>query len=64
MTNIILYLKVKEYTQICKNIKGRGMFDEPNYIVIFGCFCHILSFIAILYAPVHFLHYTSVTRTD
>lgn len=34
MTNIILYLKVKEYTQICKNIKGRAKLYRNIWVLL------------------------------
>lgn len=40
------------------------MFSQKNHGVIFGCIYHSLGLYIILYAPVHFVHYTSITRTD
>lgn len=38
------------------------MFNQKNNGVTLGCIYHI--FIFILYAPVHFVHYTSITWAD
>lgn len=40
------------------------MFCQNNLSVMFGCTYHTLSFTFILYAPVHFVHYTFITGTD
>lgn len=40
------------------------MFSQKNYGVMFGCIYHGLSHYIILYAPVHFVHYTSITGTN
>lgn len=40
------------------------MFSQKNDDIMFGCIYHSLSLYIILYAPVHFVHYTSIIGTD